>query len=129
MTEQMLEQRLEEWARWAQGGMGMPGLYYSPTSPGFQETIKCDRTPVVSCDREMEVERAVATLSRRDRMAADVLRAEYRAQQRFGDARYETPGNDTGKTFKRLGIGRTTYYDKLNMTKNAVWVAIEIMVA
>ncbi|WP_146171168.1 antiterminator Q family protein [Saccharospirillum sp. MSK14-1] len=121
-----LENRLEEWARWAIGCYSIAGLNYSPVAPGFSESIKSDRTPVVSDDREMEIERAISALAKIDQTAADVIRAEYRAHPKYGHAHYEDSGNDCTRTHKQLGISERTYRTKLDKAQTAVWVAIRM---
>lgn len=124
-----LEQRLEEWARWAVGGFSMPGIGYSKVAPGFSEYIKHDRAPVVADDREVEIERAVGQLAKIDRIAAEVIRAEYHAHPRYGHAHWQDAGNACKRTYRQLGIGERTYRGKLEKAKAAVWVAISVKIA
>lgn len=124
ISEAVFEQRLEEWARWTIGPTGMPGLGYSLVCPTFKEGVKTKGLPTPSCDRELQVEEAVLALAVRDRMAAEVIRAEYRAKPAYGDARFECPGNASSKTFRQLGIGERTFYNKLAIAKAAIWTAI-----
>lgn len=124
IKDEYLEQRLEEWARWCLKGKVVNGLYYSPASPGFSEFIKSDRAPVVADDRELEIERAVYTLAKRDPVAAEVIRAEYRAHQKYGNANYEDSGNDCRRTHKQIGISERTYRWKLEKARDAVYTVI-----
>jgi len=126
LKNEYLENRLDEWARWCLTGRVVSGLSYSPVAPGFSEYIKTDRSPVVSDDREMEVERAVATLAHIDETAAMVIRAEYRAHERFGHAHFEASGNDCQRTHKQIGVSERTYRAKLEKAKAVVWVAISM---
>ena len=82
-SDSALEQRLEEWARWTHGPMGMAGLGYSPVCPMFREGVKSDRVPS-----------------------------------------FEDQGNGKDKTFRQLGIGERTFYNKLAIAKAAVWTSI-----
>jgi hypothetical protein len=120
MNDELLERRLEEWACYVVGGYSIRGLGYSPVAPGFSEFVKSDRAPLVCADREMEIERAVSDLAQDDHKAAEVLRAEYRAHRKFGDARFEDAGNAKQITYRQLAISKATYYRKLNKAKNFV---------
>jgi hypothetical protein len=124
MSSENLEWRLEEWARWCLKGQVVNGLYYSPASPGFSEFIKNDRAPLVADDREMEIERAVSTLAKRDPIAAEVIRAEYRAHPRYGNAHYEDSGNDCKRTHRQIGISERTYRAKLEKARDAIFTVI-----
>lgn len=140
MNSTTLEQRLEEWARWVQGGASSAHLGYSDTAAGFTE-FRGDSRPglVVSFERESEVEAAVGQLQveghglrdsvrgkwirrpvHRYAQCAEVLRAEYRAHPAYGDARHEDTGNASPKTLKRLGISLPTYYRKLALAKHFI---------
>lgn len=136
-TEAALNERLEEWAIWVQGGACPANLGYSRIAPGTSSGPRQHHQ--VMMNRQEEVESAVMELyvaghgmydsirgswiskpQKRLELCAEVLRAEYRAHSAYGDARYETPGNCTDKTLKRLGISRSTYYRKLCLAKDFV---------
>ena len=141
MTTTELENRLEEWARWVQGGAIPAKLGYSDHAAGFRERLPGTQGgPPVAMERQMEVESAVGELAsagqgvydtlrqrferppmKRYELCAEVLRAEYRAHPAYGDARYEEPGNALPKTLKRLGVSERTYYRKLELGKTFVF--------
>nr|BDD48055.1 hypothetical protein 9 [Pseudomonadaceae bacterium] len=124
MTPESLEMRLEEWARWAQGGMSPANLGYSKVAMGFSGTRgKVSPDGIIPNERQAEVEAAIARLyveghGRRDEVrgkwiqkpnkayskCADIIRAHYRAHPAYGDARFEEPGNAVRKTILRLGL-------------------------
>lgn len=136
MTSVQLEERLEEWARWVQGGSAPAQLGYGSTSPGFGDGSAKPLGQLISSERQMEIEAAVADLhalghgiwdgvhskwvrkpAKRYLHCAEVLRAEYKAHPAFGDARYEPPGTSVNKTLKQLGVSERTYYAKLLLAK------------
>lgn len=140
MTQTELENRLEEWARWVQGGAIPAKLGFSDHAAGFLEHLPGTLGgPTVAMERQMEVESAVGALAsagqgvydilrqrferppmKRYELCAEVLRAEYRAHPAYGDARYENTGNALPKTLKRLGISERTYYRKLELGRDYV---------
>lgn len=134
ITESALNERLEEWAIWAQGGACPANLGYSSITPSTSSGPRQHHQVMMS--RQEEVEAAVMRLhvaghgmydsirsnwiskpQKRLALCAEVIRAEYRAHPAYGDARHEAPGNDTEKTLKRLAISRATYYRKLGLAK------------
>ncbi|MFQ3232070.1 hypothetical protein [Reinekea sp.] len=126
MNNEQFERRLDEWACYVVGNYSIRGLGYSPVAPGFSEFVKNDRAPVVSDDREMEIERAVCALALRDPKAAEVIRAEYRAHPKYGDARFEDGGNAKQLTYRQLAISERTYRSKLEKAKDAIWVLVSM---
>lgn len=145
MTPTELENRLEEWARWVQGGAIPANLGFSDHAAGFGEYLCSNPSgPPVAMERQMEIEVAVGELAsiglgvfdqvckkwtkppvKRYQLCAEVLRAEYRAHPAYGDARYENSGNALPKTLKRLGISERTYYRKLELGKNFLRSTLE----
>lgn len=140
MTPTELENRLEEWARWVQGGAIPARLGFSDHAAGFREYLGGNTSgPSVAMERQMEVEVTVGELAsagqgifdpvhkkwiqrpvKRYQLCAEVLRAEYRAHPAYGDARYEETGNALPKTLKRLGISKRTYFRKLQVAKSYI---------
>nr|BDD45204.1 hypothetical protein 10 [Saccharospirillaceae bacterium] len=135
LTKAALEQRLEEWAIWVQGGAVPVNLGYSCTAPGFSDSVGGGDGHLVTMSRQEAVEAAVMQLQvlghgvwdstrhkwihkprKRYAKCAEVLRAEYRAHPAYGDARFEEVGNDHEKTLKRLGMSRSTYHRKLALS-------------
>lgn len=136
MTPDQLEERLEEWARWVQGGSAPAQLGYGSTSPGFGDSSAKPLGQLISSERQMEIEAAVAELQLlgqgiKDKArgkwirkpnkgymnCAEILRAEYKAHPAYGDARYEPPGTAVDKTLKQVGVSKRTYYSKLRLAK------------
>lgn len=140
MSPTELENRLEEWARWVQGGAIPANLGFSDHAAGFREYMGENTSgPPVAMERQMEIEVAVGELAsagqgvfdqvrkkwirqpiRRYQLCAEVLRAEYRAHPAYGDARYESTGNAMPKTLKRLGTSERTYFRKLKLGKEFI---------
>lgn len=139
MTPDQLEERLEEWARWVQGGSAPAQLGYGSTSPGFGDSSAKPHGQLISSERQMEIEAAVAELQLlgegiKDEVrgkwtrkpnkgymnCAEILRAEYKAHPSYGDARYESPGSSVGKTLRQIGVSQRTYYSKLRLAKSFI---------
>lgn len=139
MTPEQLEERLEEWARWVQGGSAPAQLGYSSTAPGFGDSRAKPLGQLISSERQMEIEAAVAELQLlgegiKDEVrgkwirkpnkgymnCAEILRAEYKAHPAYGDVRYEPPGSSVHKTLKQLGVSERTYYTKLRLSKSFI---------
>lgn len=139
MTPDQLEERLEEWARWVQGGSAPAQLGYGSTSPGFGDSRARPLGQLISSERQMEVEASVAELqvlghgikdetrgiwtrkpNKRYRNCAEVIRAEYKAHPAYGDARYESPGSSMDRTLRQLRVSQRTYYSKLSLAKKYI---------
>lgn len=117
MKDERLEQRLEEWARWCLEGRAVSGLGYPSNAPGCSEFVKKELSPVITHSREQFIERIVTEIAKDFPVRAECLRAEYRAHEKFGNANFESTGNDCKKTHRQIGVSADTYRKHLREAK------------
>lgn len=124
LTDEEFDRRMENWAFWCQHGS--QGVYTGYASSFAVVGSRSDRgappsMAVLVDDQEQEIERCVMCLAAQDLVAAEVIRAEYKAHPRYGQADGAFSGRETReRTCKQLKISMRTYEGKLQLGRMVI---------
>jgi|SRR5690554_3588833 len=126
LTDEEFDRRMQNWAIWCQNGRrGAYAGYTCPLATMMARTgghgSRALVGAVLSDDQEQEIERCVMCLAAQDLVAAEVIRAEYKAHPRYGQADGAFSGRETReRTCKQLKISMRTYEGKLQLGRMVI---------
>lgn len=130
ITDEEFDRRMQSWAIWCQNGQqGAVVGYTSPLASMLSRSgahgSRVLVGSVMSDDQEQEIERCVMCLAAQDLVAAEVIRAEYKAHPRYGQADGAFSGRETReRTCKQLKISMRTYEGKLQLGRMVIRTAL-----